>query len=244
MKQKLVTLMVLLVLVLSACGGGGSVPETEAPAGGGGGGTVVLIIPEEPAGLNRYLADAAIVYQVSDASVIGLTTPNEKGQYTPRLAADLPALSDDDKTVTWKLREGLKWSDGEPITSDDIKFTWEAVSNPNSGAYNATAGFELIESIDTPDDLTAVIHYSEPFVGYLGQFSAALLPRHATGKPEEMATWAYNMKPVWRGLSWSVIGAVARALPCSAIPITMRQASPILIRLFFALYLKQPVRPL
>jgi len=165
----------------------------------GGGGTVVLVIPEEPAGLNRYLADAAIVYQVSDASVIGLTTPNEKGEYAPRLAAELPTLSDDNKTVTWKLREGLKWSDGEPITSDDIKFTWEAVSNPNSGAFNATAGFDLIESIDMPDDLTAVIHYSEPFVGYLGQFSAALLPRHATGKPEEMGTWAWNMKPVVAG---------------------------------------------
>lgn len=201
MKQKLFTWMVLLGLLLSACGApAGNVPAAEPGSGeGGGGGTVVLIIPEEPAGLNRYLADAAIVYQVSDASVIGLTTPNEKGEYTPRLAAELATLSDDNKTVTWKLREGLKWSDGEPITSDDIKFTWEAVSNPNSGAYNATAGFDLIESIDTPDDLTAVIHYSEPYVGYLGQFSAALLPRHATGNPEEMMTWEYNMKPVVAG---------------------------------------------
>ena len=196
MKQKLFVSIVLLVLVLSACAGG-AVPATEPAAEGGG--TVVLVIPEEPAGLNRYLADAAIVYQVSDATVIGLTTPNEKGEYTPRLAAELPALSEDNKTVTWKLREGLKWSDGEPITSDDIKFTWEAVSNPNSGAYNATAGFNLIESIDTPDDLTAVVHYTEPFVGYLGQFSAALLPRHATGNPEEMSTWEYNMKPVAAG---------------------------------------------
>ena len=215
MKIKLFTWLVVLGLVLSACGGGGAVTTqapatepaaateaaavTEPAASGGGGGTVALIIPEEPAGLNRFLADAAIVYQVSDASVIGLTTPNEKGEYEPRLAADLPTLSDDKKTVTWKLREGLKWSDGEPLTSDDIKFTWEAVSNPNSGAYNGTAGFDLITSIDTPDDVTAVIHYSEPFVGYLGQFSAAVLPRHATGKPEEMTTWAYNMKPVAAG---------------------------------------------
>ena len=202
MKYKLLTLFVLLGLLLSSCGGNVAATQPGAatePAAGGGGGTVTLVIPEEPAGLNRYLADAAIVYQVSDASVIGLTTPNEKGEYTPRLAAELPALSDDNKTVTWKLRPNLKWSDGEPLTSDDIKFTWEAVSNPKSGAFNATAGFDLIESIDTPDDLTAVVHYSEPFVGYLGQFSAAVLPRHATGKPEEMSTWAWNMKPVVAG---------------------------------------------
>lgn len=198
MKQKLFVLMVLLALVLSACGGG-SIPATEASSSAGGGGTVVLVIPEEPAGLNRYLADAAIVYQVSDATVIGLTTPNEKGEYAPRLAAELPTISDDHKTVTWKLREGLKWSDGQPLTSDDVKFTWEAVSNPTSGAYNATAGFNLIESIDTPDAVTAVVHYKEPYVGYLGQFAAAVLPRHATGKPEEMTKWDYNMKPVAAG---------------------------------------------
>ena len=182
MKLKLSTLFILLGLILSACGG--NVAATEPASGGGG--TVALIIPEEPAGLNRYLADAALVYQVSDASVIGLTTPNEKGEYTPRLVAELPTLSEDQKTVTWKLREGLKWSDGEPITSDDIKFTWEVVANPDSGAYNQTAGFDLIESIETPDDLTAIVQYSEPYVGYLGQFSAALLPRHATGTPEDL----------------------------------------------------------
>lgn len=193
MKLKLLTLFILLGLVISACG------QIPASGGEGRGGTAVLIIPEEPAGLNRYLADAAIVYQVSDASVIGLTTPNEKGEYTPRLAEALPTISEDQKTVTWKLRPNLKWSDGQPLTSDDIKFTWEAVSNPNSGAYNQTAGFDLIESIETPDDVTAIVHYSEPFVGYLGQFSAALLPRHATGKPEEMSTWEYNTKPVVAG---------------------------------------------
>jgi len=203
MKFKLFTLFVLLGLAVSACGG--NVPATQPQAGAtepavvAAGGTVVLIIPEEPAGLNRYLSDAALTYQVSDATVIGLTTPDEKGEYTPRLAAELPMLSDDQKSVTWKLRPNLKWSDGEPITSDDIKFTWEAVSDPNSGAYNQTAGFDLIESIETPDDLTAIVNYSEPFVGYLGQFSPALLPRHAAGKPEEMSTWPWNMKPVAAG---------------------------------------------
>ena len=217
MKFKLFTLFVVLGLVLSACGGGGAptqaapvetepaaatvpaVVATEPATSAGGGGTVVFVISEEPAGLNRYLADAAIVRQVSDATVIGLTVPNPEGEYEPRLAAELPTISDDNKTVTWKLRPNLKWSDGEPLTSDDIKFTWEAVSNPTSGAYNATAGFDQIESIDTPDELTAVVHYSTPFVGYVGQFFAALLPRHATGAPEDMANWDWNMKPVGAG---------------------------------------------
>ena len=219
MKLKLFSVFALLVIILSACGGGvaateppAEAPATEPAAATGPaaatepaapqtstGGTVVFVISEEPAGLNRYLADAAIVRQVADATLIGLTEPNEKGEYAPRLAADLPIVSEDRTTVTWKLREGLKWSDGEPLTSDDIRFTWEAISNPASGAFNATAGFDLIESMDTPDDLTAVLHYSEPYVDYLGQFAAGLLPRHATGTPETMTTWEWNMKPVAAG---------------------------------------------
>jgi len=219
MKNKLFALLVVLGLVLSACGGGGAATtETAAPAAGtepaaatepavvdepastaGGGGTVIFVISEEPAGLNRYLADAAILQQVSDATNIGLTTANDKGEYEARLAAELPTISEDNKTVTWTLRPDLKWSDGEPLTSDDIRFTWEVISNPASGAFNATAGFDLIESIDTPDDLTAVLHYSEPYVGYIGQFAASLLPRHATGAPEAMTTWEWNMQPVSAG---------------------------------------------
>ncbi len=207
MKIKLFGLLVALSLVLSACGGAvtenvsatESAGATESASGAGGGGTVVFIISEEPPGLNRYLADAAISYQVADASVIGLANANDKGEYEARLAESLPEISDDHKTVTWKLRSGLKWSDGEPLTSDDMRFTWEVISNPNSGAFNATEGFALIESMDTPDDVTAVLHYSEPYVGYVSQFSAALLPRHATGKPEEMTTWAWNTNPVAAG---------------------------------------------
>lgn len=208
MKHKLFVLLVMLTLFVSACGGGGAATqapavqpaaETEPASSVEGGGTVVFVISEEPAGLNRYLADAAIVYQVADASVVGLTQPNQDGEYAPRLSASLPEISEDNMTVTWKLREGLKWSDGEPITSDDIVFTWEIISNPSSGAFNATGGFDLIESIETPDDLTAVVQYSEPYVGYLGQFSAALLPRHATGTAETMTAWEWNMKPVSAG---------------------------------------------
>ena len=54
----------------------------------------------------------------------------------------------------------------------------------------------MIAAVETPDELTAVVKYSSPYAGYLAQFAYGLLPRHATGKPEEMASWAWNRKPV------------------------------------------------
>lgn len=198
MRRKMFTLFALAGVLLAACGG-------PAPSSGGGGGIVTLILPEEPTTLNYFMADAAIVRQVAEAtSMTGLATIDEKGDYIPVLAADLPTLangglSEDYLTVTWRLREGLKWSDGEPLTSDDVKFTVEVLSNPGSGALTGTGGFDQITSVETPDDLTAVLTYSNPYPGYLNQFAYGLFPRHATGDPKQMAEWAWNRIPVGAG---------------------------------------------
>ncbi|HNF35644.1 MAG TPA: peptide ABC transporter substrate-binding protein [Anaerolineales bacterium] len=203
MKLKMFTLLVVFGLVLSACSGGGNAAATEPASSGGG--TVVLILPEEPTTLNFYLADAAIVRQVADAtSMTGLVTIDETGNFVPTLAQEVPTtenggLSSDYLTVTWKLKEGLKWSDGEALTSDDVKFTVEVLSNPDSGALVGTSGFDLITKVETPDATTTVLTYSEPYPGYLDQFAYGLFPRHATGKPEEMSAWAWNSKPVVAG---------------------------------------------
>lgn len=200
-------------LLLAACSSGPTVAPAAAPAAAtqpavpvaGGGGTVFLIIPEEPTTLNYYASDAAIVRQVADAtSMTGLDIVNEKGEFVPVLAAELPTaanggLAADHLSVTWKLQPGLKWSDGKPITADDIKFTWEVLSNPNAGVLSGTGGIDLIAGVETPDELTAVVKYSAPYAGYLAQFASGLLPRHATGKPEEMSSWAWNRKPVGAG---------------------------------------------
>jgi len=204
----LFSLFILLILLLLA--GGCTTTEAQTPNGVApatavdtNDDAIVLIIPEEPPTLNQYLAVAPIVRQVADATTAGLTTVNESGEFTPALAAILPTLenggvSTNSLTITWKLRPHLQWSDGQPLTSDDIKFTWEAVANPNSGAV-LPVGFDLIDRVETPDDLTAVVHYKRLNQAYLQQFMYGLLPRHATGLSSDMLNWTWNRKPVSAG---------------------------------------------
>jgi hypothetical protein len=88
----------------------------------------------------------------------GLTVWNEKMEAVPVLAEVLPApenglvrvLEDGRLEVTWKLRSGVRWHDGEPFTSSDVAFTVETINDP---AYNpeSTEGFDLIESVAAPD---------------------------------------------------------------------------------------------
>lgn len=197
----------LLGALLTACAASQAAPQTDdiesLESASMSGGEAVILIPEEPATLNQYLSAAAIVRQVADATMAGLTTVDGDGNFQPVLAAELPTLgngmvSSDFLTVTWKLRSNLKWSDGEPVTADDIKFTWEALSHPESGNV-LSLGFELIDRIDTPDDLTAVVHYQKVNQDYLQQFRFGLLPRHATGEPAAMSQWDWNRQPVGAG---------------------------------------------
>ena len=96
----------------------------------------------------------------------GLAGFDEKGAIFPRLAADIPTvdnggISKDLTSITWKLKPGLLWSDGSPVTSKDAKFTYDYCKSPDGGCAQASR-YEGIKSIDTPDDVTIVITFNGP----------------------------------------------------------------------------------
>jgi peptide/nickel transport system substrate-binding protein len=88
-------------------------------------------------------------------------------------------VSEDGLTVTIKLRDGVLWHDGEPFTSEDVKFTIELAKNPDSGSYIG-AKFNGVTAIETPDELTAVITLAAPNAPLLDAFTfLVMLPEHA-----------------------------------------------------------------
>ena len=83
-------------------------------------------------------------------------------------------------TVTYTLQDGIVWSDGEPLTAEDVVFTWEWIIDPANQSSNA-ALYEAIASVDAVDDLTVKITFKEPQLGWNSYFSSAqsggILPR-------------------------------------------------------------------
>ncbi len=167
------------------------------------GGTITFALYQEPELLNPYIFTQTGAGEVAVFTIEGLLDYNEKGEYFPRLATEVPTrqnggVSADGKSITYHLKEGLKWSDGQLLTCEDVRFTWQAVIHPKSGAVS-TSGFRDIESVDCPSVTTVVVRYKAFYASFLNQFTAGIMPKHATGDPTEMTRWAYNRKPVGTG---------------------------------------------
>ncbi len=81
--------------------------------------------------------------------------------------------------MTWRLRENVRWHDGEPFTSADVCFTWKFVTSPNSQVYNRDQYLGII-GCDAPDDHTVVFRWNGVYGYYDGLFEA-VLPEHVLG---------------------------------------------------------------
>jgi len=165
-------------------------------------GIATVLLPEDLATMNPYTTTALITMQVVPAVLEPLVGVDPDGNYYPILAREVPTVenggvADDGRTITWRLREGVTWSDGEAFTADDVVFTAEAAS---TGTDTVRAGaFEAVASVEAVDDLTVTVRYEQYNSSYLDQFQWGILPRHATGDPADMGSWDFNRAPVGTG---------------------------------------------
>ncbi len=191
--------LLLSMLAVAACG-------KDRPRTSSAGGTDLLTIgyDREPDTMNRYATH--ILEDIESCVVEGLVTNDEKMNVVPVLALEVPTTENGGVTlrrdggmdVTWKLRPGVKWHDGVSHTSADVKFTVDAI-NKGDWKPESVDGFDRISSVDTPDSLTAVVHYKEVYAPYRLQFVRGTLPKHILdGKNIDVAS-EYNRKPLGTG---------------------------------------------
>ena len=92
--------------------------------------------------------------------------------------ADNGGITNDGRTFTFKLRDDIKWSDGEPITSADFKFTYDMIMS-DKNAVNTRSPYDQIDTVETPDPLTVVINFTDPFAPW----QATLFSGSTSGTP-------------------------------------------------------------
>jgi peptide/nickel transport system substrate-binding protein len=149
-------------------------------------GTVTIGDWESPTNFAPLFNDELAAAQVDAALYAGLIRLDATMRWQPDLATDVPTLQNHgvawDRAagtmdVTYRLRPGLRWSDGQPITAQDVAYTWRMIIDPHTAGVLSTDGYILISRIDVRDPTTFTLHFDRIYPEYLGLFSA-VLPSH------------------------------------------------------------------
>lgn len=198
MKKAIALLLVLMMtLSLVACGGNNTANNagntgsnntqqdtgTTTPTGDGHyyGGTLVVATALEPTFYQtNYQWDGGVVY-ISHNILSKLCAWDEDTKTMTSDLAESWEASDDLMTWTFHLRQGVKWHDGEPFTSADVKWTFDSILEYGDQAYTYSY-IKMVESVETPDDYTVIFHMAYPcgtFVESVGDYQGPdILPAH------------------------------------------------------------------
>lgn len=194
----------LAVLALAACSKG------AGPAAGGQGNAVLRVASyAEPTSLNPILETNTAENFIASLAFDLLVTIDAQGNEVPDLAQQVPTLqnggiSKDGLTITYRLRRNVKWQDGAPFSSADVKFTWQAIMNPQNNVVERR-GYDQVRSVDTPDPYTVVFHLKQPFAPFVDTVFGEsdepfrILPKHSLDKYSDLNRVAFNTLPIGTG---------------------------------------------
>jgi peptide/nickel transport system substrate-binding protein len=134
-----------------------------------------------------------------------LISADARGNPVPILAVAIPTrsnggISNDGLTITYHLRRDARWSDGVPVTSKDVKWSWQAIMNPANNVVSRH-GYDTIRDIATPNPSTVVVHLKAPFAPFTNTFFTEsdqpfdVVPAHVLSKYENVNQIPFNTAP-------------------------------------------------
>lgn len=147
--------------------------------------TLRLLYWQAPTTLNPHLTGAVRNWEAGRIAYEPLATYDKNNALVPILAAEIPSLENgqvaaDYRSVTWKLKPGVQWSDGQPFAAADVRFTWQFAVNPDVKAASASI-YEPIADVEVVDPTTVRVVFKEPTLAWAVPFvglQGVILPQH------------------------------------------------------------------
>ena len=161
------------------------------------GGEIINAMIGEPSNLVAMIAGDSASSAIAANIFNTLIKYDENLNHAPELASQW-IISDDQKTITFKLKENLFWADGTPLTSDDVLFTWRLVTDPNTRTPYAS-DYLLVKDAQTPNKQTFTVTYEQNYAPALDTWaSLQILPKHLL-KDEDINNTFFSRKPTGSG---------------------------------------------
>ncbi len=177
------------------------------PTRRGGGGPLKLLFWQGPTLLNPHFATGTKDQEGSRIFYEPLASWDPDGNLVAILAAEVPTrenggVAADGLSVTWKLKQGVKWHDGKPFTADDVLFTFEYASDPATATV--TIGSYRDVKVEKIDNATVRVQFDKPMPFWADAFVGAygcILPKHLFGdyKGAKSRDAPTNLKPIGTG---------------------------------------------
>ena len=141
------------------------------------GGTLVDAMSGEPSGLIAMIAGESSASTIASNIFNSLLKYDKNLELTGELAQSWD-VSADQKTITFHLKPNLKWADGKPLSSEDVLFTWQLVTDDKTRTPYG-ADYKLVKKAEAPDPETFKVTYAQPYAPALDSWSGLhILPKH------------------------------------------------------------------
>ncbi len=184
-------------------------PAAEEPAPAQRGGKLNILYWQAVTILNPHLASGTKDFEAASVILEPLATYNQNDELVPYLAAEIPTLENggvapDGMSVTWKLKEGVLWSDGTPFTADDVVFTWQYCAD-EATACTSFSFFDLVANVEALSPTEVKVTWKEPnpnpystFVGDYGMILQKAQFQNCIGAASitDAACQAANLAPI------------------------------------------------
>lgn len=194
--SRLIGLALITLLFLNACNApsSGSSADFDAQYPPQSGGTLIDAMTGEPSGLIAMIAGESAASAIAGNIFNSLLKYDKNLDLTGELAESWK-ISPDQKTITFKLKPNLKWADGKPLTSADVLFTWQLVTDDKTRTPYGS-DYKLVIKAEAPDTQTFQVSYAQPFAPALESWAGLhILPKHLLNG-QDINTTSFARNPV------------------------------------------------
>ncbi len=158
--------------------------------------TLHLSISSSPSRLNPLLATDSASGEIAGWIFNSLVEYDKDGNIVPKLAQSWSF--EDNKTLIFKLKKNIKWSDGKSFNADDVVFTYKLITSPK--IYTPYSDeFRYVQSVQKLDDFTIKVKYKKPYFKALNTWMISIVPKHILKNQKDIMTSSFNQHPIGTG---------------------------------------------